>query len=52
MQVIFPDQMRKGFTSVVDSLDDLRLDVPDAVELAALFICRLVEISSHACVQL
>lgn len=39
-QVIFPDQMRKGFTSLVESLDDLLLDVPDAVELLALFICR------------
>ena len=34
--------MRRGFLSVVESLDDLKLDVPDAVELVALFICRWV----------
>ncbi|GAB4818113.1 hypothetical protein N2152v2_005159 [Parachlorella kessleri] len=41
-EVIFPDQMRRGFLSVVESLDDLKLDVPDAVELVSLFICRAV----------
>lgn len=34
--------MRKGFTSVVESVDDTALDVPDAAELLALFIARAV----------
>ena len=41
-QVISPDQMFKGFRSAIDALEDLRLDVPDVVDLLALFICRWV----------
>ena len=41
-QVISPDQMRKGFLAVVEGLEDLRLDVPDALDLLSLFICRAV----------
>lgn len=34
------DQIQKGFGALVESLDDLLLDVPDAVELLSLFIAR------------
>jgi hypothetical protein len=38
--VISPVQMQKGFTAIVDSIDDLQLDVPNAVEMVANFIER------------
>lgn len=40
LQVLPPDQIQKGVGSLVESLDDLLLDVPDAVELLSLFIAR------------
>jgi hypothetical protein len=39
-QVLPSDQIQKGFGALVESLDDLLLDVPDAVELLSLFIAR------------
>ncbi|KAG1680411.1 hypothetical protein FOA52_015502 [Chlamydomonas sp. UWO 241] len=41
-EVIPPEQVRKGFMSVVDSIEDTLLDVPDAPELLAQFIARAV----------
>ncbi|GMH35363.1 hypothetical protein BSKO_03231 [Bryopsis sp. KO-2023] len=41
-EVIMPEQMRKGFLSVIESVDDLKLDVPEAPELISLFIARAV----------
>lgn len=40
LQVLPGDQLQKGFGRLVESLDDLLLDVPDAVELLSLFIAR------------
>lgn len=41
--VIFPPEMlQKGFESIIESLDDTSLDVPDAQNLVALFIARAV----------
>lgn len=39
-EVLPSDQIQKGMGALVESLDDLRLDVPDAVELLSLFIAR------------
>jgi programmed cell death protein 4 len=36
------EQMQKGFEAVVEGLDDLVLDVPQAVELLAFFTCRAI----------
>ncbi|KAF8061907.1 MRF1 [Scenedesmus sp. PABB004] len=46
------DQVQKGFARLVESLDDLVLDVPNAVELLALFIARGVvdDVLPPACV--
>lgn len=41
-QVIYPEQMRKGFEATVYSVDDLRLDVPEAPDYIALFLARAV----------
>lgn len=41
-EVIYPEQMRKGFEAVIHSVDDLKLDVPEAPELIALFLARAV----------
>ncbi|GIL51780.1 hypothetical protein Vafri_7690 [Volvox africanus] len=41
-EVIAPDQVIKGFTSLFTSLPDLVLDVPDAPELLARFVTRAV----------
>ncbi|KAL4858246.1 Programmed cell death protein 4 [Chlorella vulgaris] len=41
-EVIVPSQVRKGFMAAIESLEDLKLDVPDVVEQLALFICRAV----------
>jgi programmed cell death protein 4 len=38
--VLPSDQIQKGVSALVESLDDLLLDVPDAVELLSLFIAR------------
>lgn len=32
----------QGFVSVLEGLDDLILDVPDAVDIMSLFICRAI----------
>ena len=40
--MIAPEEVRRGFSDVVDALDDLVLDVPDAVDLVSTFICRAV----------
>lgn len=34
--------MRRGFAEAVAALDDLKLDVPEAEDLMALFACRAV----------
>lgn len=41
-EVISSSEMRKGFHDLIDSLEDLQLDVPDAVEYAASFTCRAI----------
>eukprot|EP01025_Chloroclados_australasicus_P016432 TRINITY_DN1825_c0_g1_i1.p1 TRINITY_DN1825_c0_g1~~TRINITY_DN1825_c0_g1_i1.p1 ORF type:complete len:701 (-),score=132.04 TRINITY_DN1825_c0_g1_i1:372-2474(-) len=41
-QVVMPDQISKGFISLLEGLDDLLLDVPNAVDLLALFMARAV----------
>eukprot|EP00249_Psilotum_nudum_P015818 c25533_g1_i1 orf=741-2900(+) len=40
--VIQPDQLAKGFARLVESVDDLCLDIPDAIDIVALFIARAV----------
>lgn len=40
--VIPPEQVRKGFEAVIESIDDTVLDVPDAPDLIALFIVRAI----------
>jgi programmed cell death protein 4 len=42
LQSIDAEQMQKGFEAVVEGLDDLVLDVPQAVELLAFFTCRAI----------
>lgn len=39
-QVIAPVQVRKGFMAAIESIEDLKLDVPDVVDQLSLFICR------------
>lgn len=41
-QVIIPEQMKKGFVNLVESVDDLKLDVPGAADLVSLFVARAV----------
>lgn len=41
-QVIIPEQMTKGFVNLVESVDDLKLDVPGAADLVSLFVARAV----------
>lgn len=41
-EVLTTEDMRKGFVDLINSLDDLILDVPDAADLVALFACRAV----------
>lgn len=41
-QVILPEQMQKGFLALVQSVDDLRMDVPEAPQLIATFVARAV----------
>ncbi|KAI5072643.1 hypothetical protein GOP47_0012749 [Adiantum capillus-veneris] len=40
--VIEPDQLAKGFARLVESADDLAIDIPDAVDILALFVARAV----------
>eukprot|EP00250_Pteridium_aquilinum_P005828 c15859_g2_i2 orf=212-2080(+) len=40
--VIEPDQVAKGFGRLVESADDLAIDIPDAVDVLALFVARAV----------
>ena len=40
--VISDDQVQKGFAEVVLSVEDLQLDVPDAVDETAAFVARAV----------
>ncbi|PIN26057.1 Neoplastic transformation suppressor Pdcd4/MA-3, contains MA3 domain [Handroanthus impetiginosus] len=40
--VIDPQQVYKGFQKLVESADDLIVDIPDAVDILALFIARAV----------
>ncbi|KAL6578291.1 hypothetical protein OROMI_010619 [Orobanche minor] len=40
--VIDPQQLYKGFQKLVESSDDLIVDIPDAVDVLALFIARAV----------
>ncbi|KAK2420726.1 MA3 domain-containing protein [Trifolium repens] len=40
--VIHPSQVYKGFTKLVESADDLIVDIPDTVDILALFIARAV----------
>ncbi|XP_057841956.2 MA3 DOMAIN-CONTAINING TRANSLATION REGULATORY FACTOR 4 [Cryptomeria japonica] len=40
--VIEPEQVSKGFSKLLDSADDLALDIPDAVDILALFVARAV----------
>ena len=41
-EIIQPDQMQKGFKSLLNSVDDLKLDVPSAEDDLALFLARAV----------
>ena len=40
--VIEPEQVSKGFSKLLDSADDLAFDIPDAVDVLALFIAHVV----------
>jgi len=40
--VISPKQLYKGFSKLVESADDLVVDIPDAVDVLALFIARAI----------
>ncbi|RHN51154.1 putative initiation factor eIF-4 gamma, MA3 [Medicago truncatula] len=40
--IIHPSQVYKGFTKLVESADDLIVDIPDTVDILALFIARAV----------
>lgn len=42
VQVLLPEQVRKGFTAVFEALEDLKLDVPDVAAIAATFVARAV----------
>ena len=41
-EVISDEQVQKGFAEVVLSVEDLQLDVPDAVDETAAFVARAV----------
>ncbi len=41
-EIIQADQMQKGFKSLLNSVDDLKLDVPSAEDDLALFLARAV----------
>jgi hypothetical protein len=40
--VIEPDQIAKGFRNLLESVDDLSLDIPDAVDNLAVFLAQAV----------
>ena len=40
--VIEPEQVNKGLSKLLESADDLALDIPDAVDVLALFVARTV----------
>ncbi|KAL3677499.1 hypothetical protein R1sor_027447 [Riccia sorocarpa] len=40
--VVVPDQLAKGYLKLLESVDDLSLDIPDAVDVLALFVARAV----------
>ncbi|KAL2636328.1 hypothetical protein R1flu_007807 [Riccia fluitans] len=40
--VIVPDQLAKGYLKLLESVDDLSLDIPDATDVLALFLARAV----------
>ncbi|CAI8593638.1 unnamed protein product [Vicia faba] len=40
--IIHPSQVYKGFTKLVESTDDLIMDIPNTVDILALFIARVV----------
>ncbi|KAL5544016.1 hypothetical protein UlMin_007800 [Ulmus minor] len=40
--VISPSQIRDGFFILLESVDDLAVDIPDAVDILALFLARAV----------
>jgi hypothetical protein len=40
--VIEPEQVSKGFSKLLDTADDLALDIPEAVDILALFVARAV----------
>ncbi|XP_018458322.2 LOW QUALITY PROTEIN: MA3 DOMAIN-CONTAINING TRANSLATION REGULATORY FACTOR 4 [Raphanus sativus] len=40
--VVSPDQIRVGFIKLLESVGDLALDIPDAVNLLALFVARAI----------
>ncbi|GMH21516.1 hypothetical protein Nepgr_023358 [Nepenthes gracilis] len=40
--VIDPEQISRGFILLIESVDDLSVDIPDAVNVLALFIARAV----------
>ena len=42
VQVVPREDVEQGFTNLVNSLEDLQLDVPDAVDLLARFILRAI----------
>ncbi|KAG6543294.1 hypothetical protein Mapa_015208 [Marchantia paleacea] len=39
---IEPDQLAKGYLKLLESVDDLKLDIPDATDILALFLARAV----------
>ncbi|CAN0909931.1 MA3 DOMAIN-CONTAINING TRANSLATION REGULATORY FACTOR 2 [Linum grandiflorum] len=41
-EVVEPSQVYKGFSKLVESADDLIVDIPDTVDVLALFIARAV----------
>ncbi|CAM6103346.1 unnamed protein product [Calypogeia fissa] len=40
--IIEPEQIAKGFTKLLECVDDLSLDIPDASDILALFLARAV----------
>ncbi|KAK9828666.1 hypothetical protein WJX72_001404 [[Myrmecia] bisecta] len=40
--IISAEQLQKGFINIIDSVEDLKLDVPSAVDIAATFTARAV----------
>jgi hypothetical protein len=42
VDVIEPDQIAKGFRNLLESVDDLSLDIPDAVDILAFFLTQAV----------